>query len=117
MLLTSRPAQKARPDPWTTTARTPLSSASSTAAERMARNMSMSSELSFSGRPSVTVATPSAARSMETRGAELLEDAKVRVKVRVRSRAGRRSMCVSFARAWWTPLVVGPAEGGAKRGR
>eukprot|EP00967_Tisochrysis_lutea_P129099 scaffold221660_cov31-Tisochrysis_lutea.AAC.2 len=55
---TSSPAQKARPSPWRTTARTERSAASERAHEAIARNMCMSSELSLSGRHSRTVTTP-----------------------------------------------------------
>jgi len=64
---TSRPAQKARPSPCTTTARTLLSAASSRAAPAMDRNISISRLLSLSARFSFTVTTPLVPLSICTR--------------------------------------------------
>src|SRR5579862_1265748 len=56
-LVTSRPEQKLRPSPWSTTARTPGWAATYTAAWTMASNIRRSRALCFSGRTRVTVAT------------------------------------------------------------
>ena len=76
-LLTSRPAQKPRPSPWITTARTPeLSAIRESAVAWMDLNISMSSALSFSGRESTTSTTPSAPFVTRTRSEEAFDESR-----------------------------------------